>query len=43
MSNGETIKVLLSNLWDLVNPNLGKFTSVAYSEDNEDILNNIDF
>lgn len=43
VSNGETVKVLLSNLWDLVNPNLGKFTSVAYSEDNEDILNNIDF
>lgn len=43
VSSGETVKVLLSNLWDLVNPNLGKFTSVTYSEDNEDILNDIDF
>ena len=42
VASGSTIEKSLSNLWEKVDGNLGKFSSVTYSEESGDILNNLD-
>lgn len=41
VASGSTIEESLSNLWGKVDGNLGKFSSVTYSEESGDILNNL--
>ena len=42
VASGSTIMESLLNLWGKVDGNLGKFSSVTYSEESDDILNNLD-
>lgn len=41
VASGSTIEESLSILWEKVDGNLGKFSSVTYSEESGDILNNL--
>ena len=41
-TSGDTVTDAVQNLWKNVEPKLGKFTSVTYSDEEKDLLNNID-
>lgn len=41
-ASGNSIIESLNNLWEKVDGNLGRFSFVSYSNDNDDILNNLD-